>query len=284
MRKGGVRLTCIIVSAGIFISGCTKEKAEAVKAISERFRMEALSALNQINSIIVQNTQMPAVETDAIANDLDKIPDSLVTDNMLNIIIAEINPQVRIRDSMDILISAMERHYAEFSAIFASLERGYLLAASSVKKAERHAISLTVHMINFAGLLEQYKIGVRANAKRVLLLEQIKLDKSITDSAARKQRMKMSARQIEALASQEANTRAAAIRQCLIAAEIGRRVSDCIHYYDSLSLTDVLTISNQALAFTVEITDRNPHIISLLQKFQDIEKQIRQDKYWSQLL
>lgn len=75
-----------------------------------------------------------------------------------------------------------------------------------------------------------------------------------------------------------------AIIQCLKAAETGRQVAQMIRDYKSLTVGEVLTLSQQSLGFISEISDQSAYIDPLLKKYQAIETTIKSDPYWKNLL
>src|SRR5258708_129250 len=167
-------IRAVFASFILLLSGCTKEKAEAIKNSAEQFRNEAASALKEITGIFLESVSVP-VEDDAtraarLAQDLGgtqeinaKELSFVLQDPMLNkAAVKGINQE----------FDRLEAHFDEFAAMFRSLPKGSFLATKSVAKAEKHAINLTLELINFAHIVE--KMPVHFSARRTILLAIVK--------------------------------------------------------------------------------------------------------------
>lgn len=168
--------------------------------------------------------------------------------------------------------------------MFDSLPQGHFFAADSVRKSEAYAVKLTVQMINLAGLIQDGKIPVRLNAKRILLVEQIRQHNAIADEKGRQDLLKNDAQQITALAAEEAALRTQAITQCLKAAESGRLMSKLIRDYKTLAVGDVLALTRQSLGFVADMSNQNADVVSLLNRYNAVGNEIQADPYWNKLL
>lgn len=271
------------VVLAIILSGCTEEKAEAVKVSAERFRDEAITAIIQINDILKQAIEMPDRGQDKTLKDLQDIKGEFTTDE-LAFLLSERNIGARQKSSYDEQLQSLILQYSSFAAMFENLPQGRLFAAEAVERAQKHAVNLTLQLINFATLLNQNKIPVKANVKRVLLTEQIKQNLAAKDPELRAQLLKNSAKLIDDLGEEETKTREAAIKQCLKAAEAGKLVTSLIRDYKSLNVRDIMGLTKESLGFLAHITDQNADITSLLNRYQTLETTIRNDSYFKKFL
>jgi hypothetical protein len=265
----------------LLLQGCTKEKAEAIKVAAKNFRTEASTAFNQIREILKQNVAMPPKDNEALVKDLNQTNFNY---GMLQMLLSEDQIGSSETVQIDKKIDDIEKYYDAFAQMFGSLPQGSFFAANSVEQAERHAVNLTVQMINMAKLIQQGKIPVHLNAKRILLVEQITRDNAVADEKLKQDLLKTDAQQITALATEEAQIRNQAIAQCLKAAEMGRLVAKLIRNYKTLSVGDILALTQQSLGFAAEISNQNADVVSLLKRYNAVEETIQADPYWNKLL
>lgn len=266
----------------MLISGCTKEKAEAIMVVSGQFRDEASIALHQIRTLITMSLEMPANDPSKIVQDLEEIKS--FSDTQLTFLIDESKPDNSGNLAINKELALIEKQYDTFASMFSSLSKGFLLSVGSVQKSQEYAIKLTMQMINLANELQNGKIRVRCNAKRIVLVEEINSDKSIKDSTMRKQRLFADVRVINELGQQEENLKNQAMLQCFKVVEIGKQVAELIRNYDKLSINEILAMGQQSLNFGSQLTGQPLDLIRMSDKYKSIETSIRNDSYWSQLL
>ena len=271
----------VILGAGV-LNGCTKEKAEAIKVTVEQFRIEAIAAINQLKNIVKQSIEMPAQDENKLIDDLEQ--EDTIDYDKIKLLLAERDIGAAEADVIDEKMQELEGQYNLFASMFNSLPKGSFFAAKAVERAQKHAMNLTVQLINFAQQIKENKIAVKANAKRILLVGQINQNKSIQDPVLRRQHLKNAAQSLRELYEEESRIKNMAIIQCLKAAETGRQVAQMIRDYKSLTVGEVLTLSQQSLGFISEISDQSAYIEPLLKKYQAIETTIKSDPYWKNLL
>lgn len=271
----------VILVTGV-LNGCTKEKAEAIKVTVEQFRIEAIAAINQLKNIVKQSIEMPAQDENKLIDDLEQ--ENTIDYDKIKLLLAERDIGTAEADVIDEKMQELEGQYNLFASMFNSLPKGSFFAATAVERAQKHAINLTVQLINFAQQIKENKIAVKANAKRILLVGQINQNKSIQDPVLRRQHLKNAALSLRELYEEESRIKNMAIIQCLKAAETGRQVAQMIRDYKSLTVGEVLTLSQQSLGFISEISDQSAYIDPLLKKYQAIETTIKSDPYWKNLL
>ncbi len=275
----------IFLGIGILIlGGCTKEKAEAIKNAAEQFRISAIEALQEMRTLFRESLSMP-VESDekrieAIAKDLENT--TPIRANELAFILKDPVIGAAAQKQGEAEFDKIAAHYNEFAAMFRSLPQGSFFGKKAVGKAERHSINLTVELINFAKYLE--KNPVQFTGRRVLLLENIQKDKNVADAQTRAALLERDAKLALELQRDELQAKQKAIVACLKAAENCRAVAELIRNYDSLTTSEILSLSRDALVFAGEISGGNPDTKALLDKFDGIKTTITNDPYWSALL
>jgi hypothetical protein len=278
-----VWLLTIVLSLLLTFS-CTKEKAEAIKVAAERFRMEAVLAIQKINALFLQSVSIPVESNEAeikkIATELDM--EQAFDANKLSTLIHEKDfsksPQGKINQEFE----SIAKRYYQFEAMFRSLPQGSLLAKDAGKRAERHAINLTIDLIHYAEFLKDYP--VQFTGRRTLIVEKISEVKQIQNPEGRKGFLTMVAGDILQLRNDEESAKREAIVQCLKAAESGKLISDLIRNYSSMSIDDILASLRGTLGFFTEITGGDQGLVSLLNRYKSIESTIREDPYWSEML
>lgn len=265
----------------LLLQGCTKEKAEALKAAAELFRSQATEALDQVRTVLRGNVQMPPIETSKIAADLEQ-PDFSSDD--LAFLLSEGQVEDSESKSLDQRIDKIETHYQAFVAMFQSLDKGSYLAGNAVEKAQKHAVNLTVQMVTLARMLDQGTIPVKLNARRILLIEKIQQHNRIPDATIKKSHLEGAAKEILALRREEAAVKDRAISRCVQAAKTGEAVLRMIKDYKRLKVQDILDQFKKSAAFVSEVTGNKLNAGALIEKATLIEDSMRSDPYWGTLL
>ena len=278
------QLRPILVMLALFILyGCTEEKAKAIKVSASSFNNEAQIALDQVEEILIENMAMPPLGVDKIVQDLEDTKDDFNVE-----IFSEFFTESNIGKNQEIkitnAISEIRSQYLLFASIFRSLDKGKMLAADSVKLAEKHCINLSLQLIALADLIAQGQIEVRLNSERILLFEKIKNDQRISNSTIRKNQLTISAKSIVQLQARENQVKQEAMLQLFKAAEIGTSTAELIKNYKKLSVNEVLTIVEENLSLASALSEQDPNVASVLTRYKEIENTIRDDPYWSPLL
>ncbi len=282
--KKSVRISAVVICCAfaLLLQGCTREKAEAIKVAAQTLRAEAVAALDQLRSILRGNTAMPPQDNDKLAEDLRQ--EEAFSIEMLENLLTEGEIGAEEAAATDAVLQRIEIHYVAFAEMFDELERGHFFASDAVRAAERHAVNLTVQMITLARMIEEKKIPVKLNAKRILLVEQIQRHNTIPDENLKRQHLKAATQQLLALAAEERQLREEAIMKCLKAAEAGRLLTRLIREYRTLSAEEILRLTQQSLGVAAQLSGQNPDVVGALERFKAVETRIKEDPYWSQLL
>lgn len=263
------------------LAGCNKEKAEAVKLAAEKLRVEAISAIEKINGLFTQSITMPAAHTDEIDRIVRDIEKENINAEKLSFLMNEAETGRGTAEKVNDEFEKIKQGYYQFEGMFRSLPKGSYFAGKGVKKAEKHAIQLTVQMLNFAEYLQKYP--VQFTGKRTLLIERINEAKKLQDQNLRKERLSIISREILQLKGEEQKAKQEAILQCLKAAETGKLVAELIRNYNSLSIEELLGSIRNTLNFIAEISS-NQDVVSLLERYKSVETAIKNDPYWNAIL
>jgi len=263
------------------LAGCNKEKAEAVKLAAEKLRVEAISAIEKINGLFTQSITMPAAHTDEIDRIVRDIEKENINAEKLSFLMNEAETGRGTAEKVNDEFEKIKQGYYQFEGMFRSLPKGSYFAGKGVKKAEKHAIQLTVQMLNFAEYLQKYP--VQFTGKRTSLIERINEAKKLQDQNLRKERLSIIGREILQLKGEEQKAKQEAILQCLKAAETGKLVAELIRNYNSLSIEELLGSIRNTLNFIAEISS-NQDVVSLLERYKSVETAIKNDPYWNAIL
>lgn len=277
----------LLVLMILVLSGCNQEKAEAVKVAAENFRSDAIVALGAMNYLFAQNVSVVRLSTEeeieSVVNDLNSIENvDDINSTLLDFWSDEANIGKESKSSINSEFENLKSQYYRFEAIFSSLEKGSYFAKDAVKKAEKYAIDLTLQLINFSKIIRHNDF--RFAARRVLLIERMKVARAETNEGLRMELLKKVAREFVELRLEEQKAKDETIRQCLKAAESGRVVAELIKDYDKMNVSDILSTIKSSMNFAAEITGGNENITGLLTKFEGVESTIKDDPYWKIVL
>lgn len=279
-----VLLLFLLIPFCLLTTGCNREKAEALKVAAERFRIDAIAALDAIATLLTESVRMPRESPEAeiarLSRDLEGA--DTVNAEALSLLVEEQQIGAAAVETVRKEMDRIGQSYYQFEAMFRSLPQGSLLGRDAVRRAERHAIRLTLEMVNFASTMKEHP--VRFTGRRTILLERITEAKKIQDQERRRDRMAAVARDILALRHDEERAREEAILRCLRAAESGRLVANLIRDYDSLSVEELLVSLRTSMGFVAEISGGKGGVPQLVEKYKAIETAIREDPYWSAVL
>jgi hypothetical protein len=263
--------------------GCNKEKAEAIKIAAEKFRVEAVAAIEKVNHLLIQSITVLVDEEDAlkrIAGDLAE--EEKIEAKELAFLLKEGDISEDAAKKVKQEFEMIAQGYYQFEEMFRSLPKGAFLARGAVKKSEKFAIRLTIQLIQFAEHLKHHP--VQYTERRALLLKKISEAKKIGDPNARLDRLMGIAKDIVDLQKDEQKANQEAIVQCLRAAETGKIIAHLIRDYGSLSVEDLLMAVRNTLSFVAGISGGHQDVVGLLERYKAVETTIREDPYWKEIL
>lgn len=283
--KKPIRILVFFITV-LILSGCTKEKAEAIKIAAENFRIDAVLAIDKINELFDQNISVAKFsekKIEIIISDLENLGSS---DTAIN---SEILDEWFKEEHIAVVSSAMhkdefnkiKKRFTTFEAMFTNLEKGNYFAKDAVKKAEKYAINLSLDLIHYSKILKDTPF--KNMSERVLIIERIEEARLEENEKFQKVLRENVARDIIALGIRETKLKEEAIRQCLLAADRGKIVAELIKDYDTLNVEDILNIVKTSLNYGIDITG-NKNINDLLTKFEGVESEIRNDAYWKVII
>lgn len=269
----------------LLLNGCTQEKAGALKIAAIHFRDEAVTALQQIDTILTSAVSLPEDQQVITFNDLRNLtPDQFRIDQFLK---RSPEPELLTERKLEFsnkMIQSINDHYNSFAAIFTDLTEGHLFASQAVEKCEKHAVNLTLGMINLAGLLREDKIRVCSNAKRILLSERIKQDLAEKNPEIKDILLLNAVEQIKTLQQEEASIKDSVIKQCLKAAETGKLVISLIRTYKSISVNDIRNLTAESRLFINGFNNEKTRLDNLIMQYQSFKASLQKDPYYADLI
>ncbi|NWG76485.1 MAG: hypothetical protein HXY24_18095 [Rubrivivax sp.] len=285
MEKKLSPLGLLILSSFLILSfGCTAEKAEAIKIAAEKFREEAVLAIQKVHYLFEQSLTSPWDSTDTemkrIAGALEK--EEVINAKKISALIEERNIGSQAKGELNQEFRKIETRYYQFAGMFRSLPQGSFFAREAVKRSEKQAIHLTLDLIHYASILKNYP--VQFTARRVLIQERIAEAKQMKDPDARNGFLNLVAGDILKLRDEEETAKQEAILQCLKAAESGRMLSDLIRNYENMKVEDILLTLRSSLGIIADLGLGQKDLVSLMESYQSVESGIRQDPYWKEVL
>lgn len=274
-------LLALLLLAGS--TSCSPEKAKALQTAATSFASESETAITTLQQLFSEDVGAN------VESDQEEIEETLrtlqgeksVSASTLSELLTGSRFNVPALEKSNKEFNALQAQYAQFAAMYVSLDRGYLFAGKSVKESEVVSIKLTVQMINFASMVSETPFQFRS--RRVLLIEKINRAYALKDEAGRAEALKTAAQAVVQLRKDEASANESAIKQCLKAAQAGRVATGLVRDFDRLSIGDMLGAVNDSLSFISGIS-KDPNVANLLKQYKSIEATIQADPYWAPIL
>lgn len=148
LRKPRITFFFLIVS--ITLSGCTPEKARALRLAAIQFKAESLGAIQAIEQMHQREITPPplsqtALRNNAVNNILTSKKEIFLPQD-LDFLIAPDKPQIdpQAQVAWQAFINKMNTQYTTLAAIYDEVESGSLLATDAVQKSAEHARILTL--------------------------------------------------------------------------------------------------------------------------------------------
>jgi hypothetical protein len=266
-------------------TGCTKEKAQAIKTAAEQFNVEAKAAINLIRdgnklNVTVMFTSS-AQEVKSIADNFRTSTETTVT--FVNNKLSRNQNSGSGNPELEKALAQMEQAYELFGSMFRSLPRGNFFAKNAVKKSKVFAIKLTVEMIEVAKVLKDHHFEF--GARRQDLYDQFDAAKKLTDPTAQKEAVLLATQQLIKLRDDEAKANTDTITQCLKAAEAGKLITDLIDKYQSLTVGDILDLTKDSLGIINDVTGGNHDVTAAIARYEAFRtNKINTDPLWKDVL
>lgn len=241
-------LAAVVVLAAL-AAGCTPEKAKALRTAAVQFKVEALAAIDGLEAMQqAEIAPAPRSTTEATEEfvknllqlDLARHP---LTDDIVDLAVDpyRVRLDVPTQAGWRTFLDDLRRQYAAFADIFDDVERGSYLAAGGVKRAAKHAETLTAQLARFASTVDRHPpvLLQRRGAVRDKIARALKDTRA--DDAEKRRRLAELKEEWESVRAAEAELARVTIERCLKAATLGRGVRNLIETYDRLSIDDLNT-------------------------------------------
>ncbi|PYT00973.1 MAG: hypothetical protein DMF63_04730 [Acidobacteria bacterium] len=281
------KILCVTAFLSISLSqtGCTKEKAEAVKAAAQNFQVEADKALQRTSLLVKASiTTTPQAKEAELRTLVIEIEQKERNPQKLRLTLDGVMDRYKTTRSagrtIDGEFGKMMNEYAIFADMFENLPRGHLFSKHSVAAAERHGVRLTLRFVKMA---EDIDIRpVKFEAQRNQLAVDLVGAKALTDVTQRTQAIQIVAQKALDLRAAERTANEEAILQCLKAAEAGKTATELISNYSRMSVADMVNAVSESLGALNQITGGdNVQIKTLLGKYNSfVDSKIKTDPLW----
>ncbi|MEL6438535.1 MAG: hypothetical protein AAFQ80_04685 [Cyanobacteria bacterium J06621_8] len=240
-----------LLLAGMALSGCTPEKAKALRLGAVQFQAESIACIDAINTMHQKELEAPPrtskeIEEEFIKNILSS--DSTILDSEeIALALDPYSVNISTGEKWQEFIDKLSVQYASFSNIYNDLEQGSFLAAESVEKSAKHAGNLTIQMAGFTQIISdnppillQYRSDIAAN----LTILKNRYQSGV--SADEKQEIRSATidllTQWQQVKVQEEELKDGTVKQCLQASVMGKELGELIEDYDRLDLDIINTI------------------------------------------
>lgn len=268
----------VMFGAALLLGGCA-EKAKTLQIGAAQFESESLAAIDRIDELRRLETAVaPRPEADLVQLFHNLVLNSTGTIGPKEL--ASLSDPLRQRrvandDAWQRYLGELRNQYVTFRSVFASLDKGSLLAAPNVEETAQILGKLIAQLVAFADSTKQ--TGARFTRERAALAAEIM---SIRDNAALPKEAKQSmlsvarGRLLDVVAAEEEASRAV-IEQCLKAAIVGRELRDLIAAYGRVSVDDIAEGLSKTISVAAQLTGRD--LSSLSTRSDSIIKEIKTD-------
>jgi hypothetical protein len=276
--------SALLLIIPLLLYGCTPEKAKALQTAAIQFKVEALKAVDMIDSLREHELAPPPEPmTKLISEFVSGVSDytGTLTPEKIAILVAfyKISDEKRQDTEWDKKRINLRQQYTEFAAIFDRLHAGSYLAGKAVEKSKVLARDLTLQMAVFAKVIRDNPPQfLQYRSKFLSDLIKIKNDKTLTEEK-RGQAIAPYFERWQDLIRNEHKIGNETVAQCLKAALIGKRVCELIETYKQISLDDLNTTISLTLDTVGSISGKDTTRLS--QTVNDTISAIKSDKIWA---
>lgn len=252
----------------LFVSGCTPEKAGALRNAALLFRSDAGAAVHAMRELMDSEIAAPRRSDAEKTEEFVKNIISMSKDDALSGEVVELasNPYTVQLSAQELRARAetlekVQRQYEVFGALFDDLERGSFLARGKVAMTKRHAVGLTAQMASLATSFAQKPPRfIQKRAAIVSSMDAIRKDIAIS-AEQRRQKLAEMKGSWDQLLSDEAALQQDVVEKCSRAAAAGQVVLQMIDAYDKLSVDELGKLGESIGAIGEKISGRS--LISL---------------------
>jgi hypothetical protein len=277
-------LSALLLIISLLLYGCTPEKAKALQTAAIQFKVEALKALDMIDSLREHELAPPAEpQTKLISEFVSGVSEytGTLTPEKIGILVApyKISEGNRQETEWDKKRISLRQQYTEFAALFDRLHSGSYLVAEAVEKSKIPARDLTLQMAAFAKVIRDNPPQfIQYRSKFLADLTKIKNDKTLTNEK-RAEAIAPYFERWQNLIRDEHKMGNETVAQCLKASLIGKSVCELIETYKQISIDDLNTIISLTLDTVGAITGKDTTRLS--QKVNDTISAIKSDEIWA---
>lgn len=288
------RITFVLLVVSVILSGCTPEKARALRLAAVQFKVESLTAIEAIENMHQRELTPPSLaQAEARSNAINNILISekpILLPEDLDFLVDPDTPQIdpKAQEAWQAFINKMNSQYEALAAIYDEVEGGSLLATKAVEKSAEHAKNLTLQMAAFATVIDKHppiliqdRIIVIADLDT--LREEYQQKKNNGESDQNLQPLKERAGELldqwQQIAINEQELKETTVTQCLKAAVLGKDLTQLSQRYNKLNLNDLNSLIARILNTAATITGRD--YASLKTKAANVFAEIQNDAIWS---
>lgn len=230
----------------VLLSGCTPEKAVAVRAAAVQFRGDSQRAIAAIQKMFDAELAAPsrtdAQRSDEFAVKILSLPADTAVDGDVVELAADpytVKLSAQELSARSEFFSRLNEQYQAFAAVFDSLEQGSFLAKDKVAKTKQHAALLTAQIAAFALVAQENP--PRFIQRRTALIKQLNKARKDMSSSPEQKRQVMAdlLARLDELKAQEAGLLREVMEACAIAATSGQTALVLVESYNKLSPDDI---------------------------------------------
>jgi hypothetical protein len=276
LRLSWISTSLFIVS--ITLSGCTPEKAKAVRIGAVQFKNESFACLDAIDAMRHKELEPPPrsqieVQQEFINNILTSDspiikPEEIELARNPNAVEIEATTE----QAWQNFLGQMKGQYSNFAAIYDRVEAGSFLATDAVRRSGKYAEKLTVQMAAFAKVtlenppqLIQYQTDISARLTQLKRQYQQLKASGTPDTSLQPIREQVAEllAEWEDVKQQEQTLLVATVTPCLRAAILGKNLRQLIDRYGDLDLDTLNSIIARILDRAAVVTGQNLNSLKL---------------------
>lgn len=246
------------------LSGCTPEKAVAVRAAAVQFRTDSQKAMAAIRNMFDAELASPprtdAQRSDEFAARILSLPSDAALDGETVELAADpyaVKLSAQELAARSEFFNRLSEQYQAFAAIFENLEQGSFLAKSKVEKTKQHAAMLTAQMAAFA--LATQENPPRFIQRRTALIKQLNRARKDIGSSPEQKRQAMAEllARLDELKAQESALLREVMESCAVAAASGQTALELIDSYNKLSVDDIGRMIDRGASMAETLSGKN---------------------------